>query len=154
MTDLNTPLIIHTQYIKNLSFVSPGAPLSLAPGQGAPKLSVNVGLDGKKYDAMDGVPGVPYEVSLNVDVKASSQDGKELFTLKLNYGMFMTVAEELPEQHHHPLLMIEGPKMAFPFVRQIVAEVTKDSGFPPLMLTPVNFEKLYRDQYAAQAVNQ
>lgn len=153
MTDLNTPLIIHTQYIKDLSFVSPGAPLSLAPGQGAPKLTVNVNMDGKKYDKMDGVPGIPYEVSLSVEVLAASQDDKNLFTLKLIYGLFMTVAEELPEQHHHPLLMIEGPRLAFPFVRQIVADITKDSGFPPLMLTPVNFEKLYRDQHAAQAVN-
>ena len=150
---VDTPLIIHTQYIKDLSFVSPGAPLSLAPGMGAPQLNVNVNMDGKKYDKMDGVPGIPYEVSLTVDVNAKSPDGKDLFTLKLNYGLFMTVAEELAEQQHHPLLMIEGPRLAFPFVRQIVADVTKDSGFPPLMLTPVNFEKIYRDQHAAQAIN-
>ena len=56
----------------------------------------------------------------------------------------------IPEQHHHPILMIEGPKIAFPFARQILADMTLQGGFPPLYLAPVDFEGLYRDQYRAQ----
>jgi len=151
MTEQTIPLLIHTQYIKKLSFNSPGAPLTLAPGGPQPKLHVSVGMDGKYYDNMDGVGGKPYEVTLLVDAKATTQDGSEvLFELNLAYGMFVTVSENVPPEQHHPLLMIEGPKIAFPFMRQIVAEVTQNAGFPQLMLTPVNFDKLYRDQYAAQ----
>jgi preprotein translocase subunit SecB len=148
-----TPLLIHTQYTKDLSFESPGAPLSLAPGGQTPKLEVNVSMDGKEFNEIEGLSGKAYEISLRVDAKAvSPEDGKTIFVLDLTYGLFVTVSDEIPKEQHHPLLMIEGPRLAFPFVRQIVAEVTKDGGFPPLMLTPVNFEKLYRDQYAAQVV--
>lgn len=149
MTEQTVPLLIHTQYIKSLTFNSPGAPLSLAPGN-QPKLNVTVGMDGKGFNNMDGVAGKPYEVILNVEASATTPEGELLFDLKLSYGLFVTVSEALPEANHHPLLMIEGPKTAFPFVRQIVAEVTQNAGFPQLMLTPVSYEKLYRDQYAAQ----
>lgn len=144
-----TPIMVHTQYIKELKHVSPGAPLSLAPGI-SPKISVNINMDGKEFKDMEGVPGKPYEIILSVEASAKSEDGTELFSLNLSYGLFITIAENVPEKNHHPLLMIEGPKLAFPFVRQIVAEVTQNSGFPPLMLTPVSFEKLYRDQYLQQ----
>ncbi len=151
MTEQTVPLLIHTQYIKKLEFDSPGAPLSLAPGGPQPKLHVSVGMDGKSYDPIDGMNGKPYEITLSVAAKATVQDSDAvLFDLNLSYGMFVTVSEAVPEDQHHPLLMIEGPKVAFPFMRQIVAEVTQNAGFPQLMLTPVNFDKLYRDQYAQQ----
>ena len=143
------PLLIHTQYVKSLSFDSPGAPLSLAPTE-APKLSVSVSMDGKEFNDIEGFPGKPYEVVLKVDASAVTKQGETLFSLQLAYGMFMTVGNDVPQQHHHPLLMIEGPKLGFPFLRQIVAEITQNSGFPPMMLSPVNFEELYRQQYAAQ----
>lgn len=149
MTEQTIPLLIHTQYIKKLEFDSPGAPLSLAPGGPQPKLHVAVGMDGKTYDPIEGMNGKPYEVTLSVEAKATTDNGT-LFELKLAYGMFVTVSENVPPEQHHPILMIEGPKVAFPFMRQIVAEVTQNAGFPQLMLTPVNFEKLYRDQYAQQ----
>lgn len=147
---MSTQLLIHTQYIKNMVFDSPGAPLSLAPGE-SPKLAVTVGMDGKSYDPIEGFPGKAYEITFKVEAAATRPStGEPLFKLDLQYGMFCTVAADVPDQHHHPILMIEGPKLVFPFVRQIVAEITQNSGFPPLMLTPVNFEKLYRDQYAQQ----
>ncbi len=144
-----SPIMVHTQYIKSLSHVSPGAPLSLAPGI-SPKISVNINMDGKEFKDLEGVPGQPYEIVLSVEASAKTEEGEELFALNLSYGLFITIAESIPKKNHHPLLMIEGPKLAFPFVRQIVAEVTQNSGFPPLMLTPVSFEKLYRDQYLNQ----
>lgn len=144
-----TPIMVHTQYIKELKHQSPGAPLSLAPGI-SPKIFVNINMDGKEFKDLEGVPGQPYEIVLSVEAGAKTESGEELFTLNLSYGLFITIADNVPKQNHHPLLMIEGPKLAFPFVRQIVAEVTQNSGFPPLMLTPVSFEKLYRDQYLAQ----
>lgn len=143
------PLLIHTQYVKSLNFDSPGAPLSLAPNE-TPKLSVSVSMDGKEFNDIEGFPGKPYEVILKVEASAVTPSGETLFKLDLSYGMFMTIAHDVPKEHHHPLLMIEGPKLGFPFMRQIVAEVTQNSGFPPMMLSPVNFEELYRQQYAQQ----
>lgn len=134
------PLVIHAQYIKDLSFENPHAPDSLKPGQDTPQMGVNVGLSLEKVEN----PNV-YEVTMHIEARATR--GKQVvFIAELAYAVLASV-NGLSEKQHHPLLMIEAPKLAFPFARQILASVTSQGGFPPVMLGPVDFEGLYIQQY-------
>lgn len=142
------PLTVHAQYIKDLSFENPHTPKSLMPGQAVPSTTINVTLDAKKMDDMQG-NGIAYEVTLHIEAQAM-RDQDPVFIIEMDYGTVCSVAKDVPEEHHHPLLMIEIPKLAFPFARQILAEITSQAGYPPLLLNPVDFEGMYRDQYLAQ----
>lgn len=143
------PLTIHAQYIKDLSFENPNAPQSLLPGQAVPTTTVNVTMDAKNIEQpQNGNP--TYEVLLHIEASAMRGD-KPVFLAELDYAVVCSIAKEVPGQHHHPLLMVEVPKLAFPFARQILAETTSQAGYPPLLLNPVDFEGMYREQYLAQA---
>lgn len=142
------PLTIHAQYIKDLSFENPNAPQSLMPGQIVPGTTVDVTMDAKKLEDAKN-PNISYEVTLHIEATAK-RENSVVFIAELDYAIICSVAKEVPDQHHHPLLMVEVPKLAFPFARQILAEVTSQAGFPPLLLNPVDFEGLYREQYLAQ----
>jgi len=143
------PLVIHAQYIKDLSFENPNAPGSLLPGQPMPSTTVNVTLDSKKVDKSLS-ENIAYEVLLHIEASAM-RDKETVFLIELDYAVVCSVNKEVPEQHHHPLLMVEVPKLSFPFARQVLAEVTSQAGYPPLLLNPVDFEGMYREQYLAQA---
>lgn len=142
------PLAIHAQYLKDVSFENPQAPASLLPGQAVPSTTVNVTLDARKLERSSG-DAQHYEVILHLEASAL-RDGKTVFLAQLDYGVVCSIHSSVPEQHHHPLLMIEAPKLAFPFVRQILADLTSQAGYPPMLLNPVDFEGMYRDQYLAQ----
>lgn len=139
----NMPLTIHAQYIKDLSFENPNAPASLRPDSegGAPKMEVNVNLSGNPLKEKG-----TFEVVLSVRAKALRGEST-LFIAELQYGVVCSVAAHVPEEHIHPLIMIEAPKMAFPFARQILCDAVIGGGYPALMLNPVDFESLYLQQY-------
>lgn len=149
MTARTVPLTIHAQYIKDLSFENPNSPRSLLPGQSVPNMDVSVTLDAKKIEDEKN-PHSVYEVILHIEATAK-RDSVVVFMAQLDYAILGSVNKEVPQQHHHPLLMIEVPKLAFPFARQILADVTSQAGYPPLMLNPVDFEGMYRAEYLAQA---
>lgn len=138
----NLPLTIHAQYIKDMSFENPNAPDSLQNKDGgAPQMEVNVNLDSAPMKQQGF-----YEVVLSVTTKATRADNT-LFIAELSYGVVCSVADNVADHHIHPLIMIEVPKMAFPFVRQILCDAVMAGGYPPLMLNPVDFEGLYISQY-------
>lgn len=140
-------LMVHTQYVKDFSFENPHAPESFSTADGtAPKMDANINMSLRLLDKEKAL----YEVVLEVSSTAKRND-KTLFMAEIQYGLVASVHKEVPEQHHHPLLLIEGPKMAFPFVRQLLANAIQAGGYPPLLLNPVNFEELYRQQYLQQA---
>ncbi len=87
-----------------------------------------------------------FEVVLHISATAKRGD-TTLFIAELQYGVVCSISSKVPDQHIHPLLMIETPKMAFPFVRQILCDAVMGGGYPPLMLNPVDFEGLYISQY-------
>lgn len=131
---------IITQFVRDLSFenilMSKGV-----TGDVSPEIQVQVGLDAKKRDADD-----QYEVVTKFTVRSVNKaDKANLFLLELEYGGLFRV-ENVPEDQLHPFLMIECPRMLFPFVRRIVSDVTRDGGFPPLNLEPVDFVALYRQE--------
>jgi len=149
MTARTVPLTIHAQYIKDLSFENPNAPQSLLPGQSVPGMDVTVSLDAKKIEDNNN-PHSVYEVILHVE--ATARRGADVvFMAQLDYAILGSVNKDVPGNHHHPLLMIEIPKLAFPFARQILSDVTSQAGYPPLLLNPVDFEGMYRQEYLAQA---
>ena len=133
------PVVIHAQYIRDLSFENPNAPMPLKKADGEP----NINIDGFSN---------AYEVVLNVTAKATKGE-MVTFIVEIEYGMMVTV-DDVPEDKIHPLLLIEMPNYMFPYVRQIVSDVTQKAGYMPLLLAPVNFKALYRKRFGGPAVTQ
>jgi len=136
------------QFIRDLSFENILARKPVE-GQVQPDIQVQVALDGRK-GASDG----QYEVitKLNVTSKNKGSDAV-LFLLELEYaGLFQI--DNIAEEQLHPFLMIECPRMLFPFVRRIVSDVTRDGGFPPLNLDNIDYVALYRQQLAQRQQGQ
>lgn len=134
------------QYIKDLSFENPNAPRSLRPSDKAPKLDVNVNVNARPQSESD------FEIELKLEAKAVRGD-ETLFIAEVSYaGLFQI--RNVPQEHMHPLLLIECPRLLFPFARQILADATRQGGFPPLMIDPVDFAALYRQRMAEISVQQ
>lgn len=131
-------LNVLAQYTKDLSFESPNAPnFALPPGQ-APSLNVQINVNAKPMSETD------FAVELSIEGKAEF-DKKVLFAIELVYGGVFRI-QNVPQESMHPVVLIECPRLLFPFARQIVADTVRDGGFPPLMLDPVDFAALYRQR--------
>lgn len=144
------PVVIHAQYIRDLSFENPNAPMPLKKAEGEPNISIEFGMDARKVE-VDGFSN-SYEVVLNVTAKATKGE-MVTFIVEIEYGMMVTV-DDVPEDKIHPLLLIEMPNYMFPYVRQIVSDVTQKAGYMPLLLAPVNFKALYRKRFGGPSVQQ
>ena len=130
-------LQILTQYVRDLSFENIAAQKN-APIEGKPEIKVQVNIDAQKR-AED-----RYEVALKVKVDSKVVDA-QIFILELDYaGLFLI--QNVPDDQLHALLMIECPRLIFPFVRRIVGDVSRDGGFPPLNLEMIDFMALYRNE--------
>ena len=131
------PLNITHQYVKDLSFENPGAPaLFLQPPDGAPDIAIEVNV------TADQIGENLFEVNLHVEAKAKAGE-TVLFITELDYGAIAEVGD-IPEEHKQPLILIEVPRMLFPFARAIISNVTRDGGFPPPMISNVDFVDIYR----------
>ena len=137
-------LMIQTQFIKDLSFENPRAPQSLEQNQQRPEIGVRVDVRG------EAMADSRYEVVLHLNVEAKAGDDV-IFVMELSYGgVFLLM--NIPQESLQPLLLVECPRLLFPFARRIVADATRDGGFPPLMIDPIDFVALYRRrQQEAQA---
>jgi|SRR5919106_5012927 preprotein translocase subunit SecB len=128
------------QYLKDLSFENPNSPQSLGGQQGQPEINIQVNVNAKPMGASD------FEVELHLEAKASHQE-KVMFVAELLYaGMFRL--ENIPQEALHPIVLVECPRMLFPFARQILADATRHGGFPPLMLDPIDFAAMYQRRLA------
>ena len=124
------------QFVKDLSFESPNSPMSLqAPGEN-PKLEVNVQVQAIKHT--DDV----YEVDLVFEAKAESDTGV-IYNIELVYGG-MFHASNIPDEYLQQVLFVDAPTVIFPFMRRVVADLTRDGGFQPLLLDPIDFGTLYQ----------
>ena len=134
------------QFIRDMSFENIMAQQG-APTDVQPDVQVQVNLDAKKRPVDN-----QYEttITLKVESKNKGEDKKTLFLLEIDYvGIFHI--ENVPEDQLHPFLMIECPRMIFPFLRRIVSDVTRDGGFPPLNLENIDFMSMYRNEIARRA---
>jgi preprotein translocase subunit SecB len=125
------------QYTKDLSFENPNAPRSLQPSQ-QPAISLQINVNSKPLSDTD------FEVELMVEGKADAA-GTVLFTFELVYaGIFRLT--NVPADAIQPVMMIECPRLLFPYAREIVSAAVRNGGFPPLMIDPVDFVSLYRQK--------
>ena len=137
---------ILTQYIRDLSFENAVAQKGLPGGEVKPEINVQVSLDARKRQNDH-----QYEIIMKFRVNSvNSADKTPLFICELDYGGVFHV-EGVEEQQLHPFLLIECPRMRFPFVRRIISDVTRDGGFPPFNMDPVDFVALYRQELARRA---
>ncbi|HRO16087.1 MAG TPA: protein-export chaperone SecB [Paracoccus sp. (in: a-proteobacteria)] len=139
-------LNILAQYVRDLSFENIVAQKGLSGGEVQPEISVQVSLDARKRTTEH-----QYEVICKYRVtSANTADQGKLFLCELDYAGVFHV-QGVPEDQMHPFLMIECPRMLFPFVRRILSDVTRDGGFPPFNMDPVDFVALYRQEIARRA---
>ncbi|MEM6781301.1 MAG: protein-export chaperone SecB [Pseudomonadota bacterium] len=137
------PLVIHSQYIKDLSFESPNAPQSMYTGQNAPKMDIDINLDAApiEHDKIENF----YEVQLILNVTAN-RGQSTVFIVELVYAASVSL-NNVPENKHHPILLAQTPHFLFPYARQIISDLVQQGGFPPLMLNPVNFRQMYLNRF-------
>lgn len=136
-------LRVLAQYVKDLSFENPGAPETLRPGQQAPAIDLAIDVQARS------VGEDTFEVVLTVNAKASREE-TVIFIAELSYAGLFQLAN-IAETDREPFLLIECPRLIFPFARRILADTTRDGNFPPLMLEPVDFAGLYQAQIAKRA---
>jgi preprotein translocase subunit SecB len=129
-------LIVNAQYVKDLSFENPRAPQSLMQPAGQPSVDINVDVKAQNLG-----PDV-FEVVLTINATARTQD-EPVFLVELAYGAVVTVAN-VPPDMLAPLILVETPRIVFPFARAVIANATRDGGFPPLMINPIDFAELLR----------
>lgn len=128
------------QYVKDFSFENPNAPRALAPSTQQPTIGINIQVETAPLSATD------VEVTLRLEGKAEAQ-GMLLFGFELLYsGVFRLL--NVPADSMQPTVMIECPRLLFPFAREIIATATRNGGFPPLLLEPIDFATLYRQRMA------
>lgn len=135
-------LNILAQYIKDLSFENPGAPKSLGPREKAPEININVNVNANPLSESE------FDVVLTMNAQAKSGESV-VFNVELTYGGVFRVAN-FPQEHMLPLLFIECPRMLFPFARQIIADATRNGGFPPLLIDPIDFAQMFQQRMAEE----
>ena len=140
------PFLIHVQYIKDLSFENPN-PLESFGETVEAQPSISVDIQAKAQD----LGSSSFEVLLEIRVDAKRND-KQLFLLELSYGAIVALSNQAAQEQEEirPIVMVGIPHILFPFARKIVADTISDGGFPPLLLSPVDFSHLYRDQLAGE----
>ena len=136
--DLAPAINALAQYAKDLSFENPNAPRSLQPQEGGPQINIQVNVNAQQLAEAD------FEVELTLEGDAKIKN-EVLFAFELKYaGIFRM--RNIPQDQIHPAVMIECPRLLFPFARQIVAEAVRNGGFPPLYIDPIDFVGLYRQK--------
>ncbi len=140
-TETQAPsLNVLAQYIKDFSFENPNAPRSLGAPQSQPDVNIEIHVNAR--------PGPEGEFEVELKVEGGAKVGPEtLFAFELTYsGIFRIL--NVPEQALQPVVLIECPRLLFPFARQIIADAVRNGGFPPLMIDPVDFAALYQQRMA------
>ena len=127
---------INFQYVKDLSFENPRAPQSLVQQPAQPDVAINVDVKAQNLNPE------AYEVVLTINATASVQE-QPVFLVELAYAAVVTV-KNAPEPLLSSLILVEAPRIIFPFARAIIANATRDGGFPPLMINPIDFAELLR----------
>lgn len=142
-------LRILTQYIRDLSFENILVQKGLK-GEVSPEISIQVGMDVRKRPENEH----QYEVFNKYKVTSKNKtDGAPVFLMELDYAGIFHV-ENVPEDQMHAFLLIECPRLMFPYVRRIVSDLTRDGGFPPVNLDPIDFVALYRQEIMRRAQEQ
>jgi preprotein translocase subunit SecB len=133
-------LNVLAQYIKDFSFENPNAPRSLQPSQTQPAINIQINVNASPVADSD------VEVELRIEGKAEIANSV-LFAFELAYAGVFRI-QNVPQESVHPIVMIECPRLLFPFAREIISSAVRNGGFPPLLIDPVDFVGLYRQKMA------
>ena len=151
------PLMVNVQYIKDLSFEVPNAPDIYATLRSQPAVSINLDVQARAIQEGQNV----YEVVLSVKADArepvasngngaAAAEGRSVFIAELQYAGVFTL-NNVPPEAVEPLLLIECPRLLFPFARNVLSDVTREGGFPPVLLQPIDFVGLWQARRAQQS---
>ncbi|MGH7126384.1 MAG: protein-export chaperone SecB [Stellaceae bacterium] len=132
-------LIVNTQYLKDLSFESPRAPQTLMTQREAPEVNLTADVKARSLG-----PEV-FEVVLNLGAHARQKDDP-VFVVELSYAAVVTV-KDAPQELVPLLVFVETPRILFPFARAVIANATRDGGFPPLLINPIDFAELLKREH-------
>ena len=146
------PLVVNIQYVKDLSFEVPGAPQIFSQLKAQP--SVNINLDVQVRPLQEGQSVFEVVLAIRAEATEPSQanggETKPVFIAELAYAGLFTL-NGIPENAVEPVLLVECPRLLFPYARNILADVTRDGGFPPVLLQPIDFVALWQSRRAQQA---
>lgn len=142
-TDAKAPLVVNAQYVKDLSFENPTPLTNVMEQEERPSISIHI--EAQAHNLADR----SFEVTLKIRVDAKRKEA-QVFLLDLEYAGAFTIGTDVPEDYIRPILMIECPRILFPFARNIVAITTQEGGYPALLLTPVDFADLYQRQVSQE----
>lgn len=138
--DMSLPVIVRAQYIRDLSFENPN-PLSIFTSDSDAQPNIGVSVQAKAQNLGER----NFEVVLDIKVDAKREEDV-MFIVELSYAGVVTIANEVEEAHLNRFVMVEVPHLLFPYARNIVSDMTRDGGYPPLMLSPVDFAALFHQQ--------
>jgi preprotein translocase subunit SecB len=133
-------LFINAQYVKDLSFENPRAPQSLIQPKAQPEVALDVDVKARNL-----APDL-FEVLLTISAEAKAE-GESVFIVQLTYCGVVT-AKNAPQEILTAMILVETPRLLFPFARNVIAGATRDGGFPPLLVNPIDFADLLRRQQA------
>ncbi len=137
-------LTVNGQYVKDQSFENPGAPGTLMQaGQRAPNVEVAIDVNARR------ISDLTFEVVLAIRAEGKHET-TSLFIAEIEYAGVFSIGKQVPQEYVQPIVLIEAPRLLFPFARAIVSDMVRDGGFPPLLIHPIDFAQLFQ-QRAAQA---
>ncbi len=148
----SAPIAVNIQYIKDLSFEVPGAPMIYTQLKTAPRVDINLDVQARRVQEGQNV----FEVTLAIRAEASEPvsnggaSGPRVFLAELAYAGVFTLSG-IPDNAVEPVLLVECPRILFPYARSILSDVTRDGGFPPVLLQPIDFLALWQSRRAEQA---
>jgi preprotein translocase subunit SecB len=157
-TQPTPPLVVNIQYVKDLSFEVPGAPGIYTQLRSPPRVDINLDVQARRIQEGQDV----FEVVLVIRAEANraeaneanaegAQEGGRVFVAELAYGGVFTLTG-IPEESIEPVLLVECPRLLFPFARNILSETTREGGFPPVLLQPIDFVALWQSRRAQAPV--
>ncbi len=124
-------------FIKDLSFENPSAPAVLLQPYGKPKIAVGVDV------FISNLKDTAFEVALKVSARSNSEDDRPLFVAEVVYAGIFVLNPEIPGEEYEKILFVDCAQVIFPFARRIIADLTTEGGFPPVLLEPINFEAIF-----------
>jgi preprotein translocase subunit SecB len=140
------PLVVNIQYVKDLSFEVPGAPGIYTTLRSPPRVDINLDVQARRIQEGQDV----FEVVLAIRAEAkeatdNGTDGARVFVAELAYGGVFTLTG-VPEESVEPILLVECPRLLFPFARNVLSDTTREGGFPPVLLQPIDFVALWQSR--------
>ncbi len=138
-------IMINAQFVKDISFEAPHVPHIFTQIKTNPEINVSVNVDASRVEEST------FQVGLKIKAEAKVEE-KIAFLCEIDYACIVQV--KAPQEHIEPILLIEIPRLLFPFARNILADLTRESGFPPLMINPIDFVGLYQKRKQEQQEQQ